>query len=357
MPGPAGFLRDLRHSLACGCVVVALPPHAPCGLRDALRSLVTAEGAISWVEVPKEDLALAPASALAFRLGLSSTPSGPTAPLELGRELNCSTVWVEPEDLAQTQAWLDFVRSLARSGRSEPAGSLGSVVLCAKATEVSRIEDDAGLEVLRWRGRVGPTDSLLWVHDLLGDDTSLSGQLRGAIALELGSFDLGLVEALARAPLGRLLDPVPLLLELSRPLPSTPGDPWATGAEDLWLGTRRSQACFLAAGEDVNEIQRLLWRAELSVVFPAVESKRLGIVGQLRSWLTGADEDLADLEIGKVCHLLRINQAPRARRVVPEALNELRKAMAHLEPVRAADLVQAGLVDATEFSEPRLRTG
>ena len=53
---------------------------------------------------------------------------------------------------------------------------------------------------------------------------------------------------------------------------------WELGIEDSIGGRRRPHSAFVALCGDGTEIDRRLWRAQLRVLFPAIEEVRLALL-------------------------------------------------------------------------------
>lgn len=253
--------------------------------------------------------------------------------------------------------WAEFLQRFAHACRAHSAGDCGQVVITVDGViSTGRVGDDPGLQVVRWERRLSRLDALIQVGQVMPYQgrSSLERDLRIAIAMELAGYDLAFAARLTAAPLGELLE-AKVLLEKEAGRRGWSGQPgkeaWAAGRVDEYDGQRFEHGASLAARGDTDGLRKRLWQAQLKVVFPALEERRLDIVHRFSKSLRpmetrfGYVDRIEDLEIS---HIL---EQVRRYRLGPEYvsklahMNELRKALAHLDPVRALDLVGAGLVD------------
>ena len=103
----------------------------------------------------------------------------------------------------------------------------------------------------------------------------------------------------------------------------------------------RSFACplHLAATGNRHEIDRRIWRAQLSSLFPWIEEHRLRIIDRYRKLLRVDDHlrtlhvtEIENIELGALRYQLR-QHIPRAELEHIEALAAMRNDLAHRKPV------------------------
>jgi hypothetical protein len=108
----------------------------------------------------------------------------------------------------------------------------------------------------------------------------------------------------------------------------------------------------LAALDEVAAVKLQVWRGEIAVLFPAIEEKRVALLPTLRTFLQapietplGRVETVEDLEIGQIWHQVRPSKLGAATKTIVMGLSNMRRAIAHVEPVDPVDLANAGFVD------------
>ncbi|HCF60850.1 MAG TPA: hypothetical protein DFS52_22970 [Myxococcales bacterium] len=351
LPGPSTFAAEIERLVQGGeSAAVVLPPGTPAGLGSLLGARARAEGRY-WYSLSPGNAQ--PIAALADLIALPP-PCGAQAPRELARALCATAVWIEGFSEERARPWVELLTDFATAARSEPAGAAGSLVLVLDPVTAVRCE--IGLRVLKWRGRVRREDALIHLADRSGNGNgSVEQQLRLAIAVELAGWDLELARRLAERSLPELLRPARILREevqardWRKPAPK---DRWAAGWSDHWRGSRFDHPAALALEGKDPELAQRVWKAELAVLFPLIEERRCALLPQLRPFLkapidtpTGRIETIEDLEIGQIWHQVRHSKLSAATKTRVMGLANMRRALAHVEPIDPGDLCHAGMVD------------
>jgi hypothetical protein len=113
----------------------------------------------------------------------------------------------------------------------------------------------------------------------------------------------------------------------------------------------------LAIRNDDAELRRRIWKAEVAVLYPFLEERRLHLLPRLRPYLRlpvettyGPVEDVYDLELGQLVHFLRGRNLPRELWRLLNVLTDMRHALAHLRPVPAEYLFVDELLRAPNTS-------
>ena len=365
LPGPAAFLDDVLGAIREGAnLVVQFPQHHLSGFGDAMRRSIRAGGELSFRELEATQAGAGPLEVVVQAQGWDGSEGfvqSATALANSERLAGC-LCWVTGVAAAAWPPWRDFLRQFAFASRAHAAGSCGQFCVDVVGEgPVDGLTNDPMLRCAPWRDRLSRIDAALHLGRLWSRNgrPPLERDLRVAVASELAGYDLEFAEKLAGSPLASLLAPHELLRQEADRRGwkgRMAANAWPTGRSDKWDGRQFEHPASVVAAAERDEIDRRIWRAELGVVFPALEERRIEIVRKMRHFLRpmhtefGYVERIEDLEIGAILHQVRTSKQGREWESRLENMNELRRALAHLEPVKAANLVGAGFVDPTAMA-------
>ncbi len=314
LPPLAGAPEGVVHALVARCRDLRDRRDIRCAAADCRPPAAILAAALDCP--PTLDALVAPAcdQRLAV-LDLALDPAGPDAP------------------------WPTFLRRFAQARRAAPG-------LCILVPDRPPALAGGDLPCAGdWREGLSRGDRVIWAEKHLPHGRSgLAAELAVALAVELCAWRLDLAAELARAGLD----------DLTRPL--------------AWLGRRRVEpaaepgrweACPLAlyrAGE-IRQLERRIWRAQLSVFFPMLEERRLELIDRHRKRLR-IDEHLLSLgvnsveeiELGALRFQLRsVLDRRDADRL--DVLSRLRNRLAHRQPGAPEDC-RAVLATAEPLPRP-----
>lgn len=202
-----------------------------------------------------------------------------------------------------------------------------------------------GLPLVAWNGRLRRIDVTIWadLHAPLERPEPLA-MLAAALAVDLCGWRLDLAAEIARARRQDLLDPFNWLkLRMGHA-----ASPCRLNGQGM--------ACPLALfeqGKD-DEIRGRIWRAQLTALFPWLETHRQRVIEQHRRLLRVDQHlhdlgvrDVSDLEFGALAWQLR-NRLGRAEVETIDTLAALRNDLAHRKAVRP-DFLDRALRNAQPF--------
>jgi len=365
LPGPSAFLDETVEALRAGAsLLVQFPEHALDGYREATRRAMGRDGLLSLTEVEAGTDEPLPAIAGAFDWEARAPWLRSPVILAESKRMEGHLVWVTGVGAEQWPAWRDFIERFSHACRAFHAGDCGQICLDLPGTlQAKDPATDPVLRHLAWRDRLSRLDVMLF----LGRGMVRAGrmpferELRMALAVEIAGFDLGLAASLVRAPLATLLAPVETLkTEAERRGWATRrvADGWSTGRQDNWEGRPFEHPASLAVDGRVDVIHHRVWRAELGVIFPILEEKRIEMVKKLGNKLKPMHTDFGyvsrveDLELGSIAYQVRKFQLGRSLEEKLVHMAELRNALAHMEPVKPENLVGVGLLDRSALAAP-----
>ena len=352
LPGPAlmtdRIVQDLRDRRS---VVL----HLPRGTTEAVRSAIGAR-------VHTHDLWL-------WRIATVEEQGSPIQQLgrsfdlpglvEIGdllteESLDGAIIWVEVNGELQWKAWRSFLLAFEHEARNaHERGPLFCIALTGDSDAMAPIKAP-GTVTRIWRGVFSRLD-LSFFASYLGSGRSgrggLEHRLRVAVVAEVAGFDLGAVEELVDMPLDVLLKPDAVLAQLAQRrgwTKETCENPnWSKGMCDVVEGRDFIHSAVLCAKGETVEIVRRIWRAEVAVLFPHIEDRRIELTGELSDLLEtrlpietpfGRIEDVADLEIGHISMLVRDARIPGRRKAFIASLARVRHCLAHLQAADEADV-------------------
>lgn len=316
LPGLARWLKDVVERLDHGLAILPTDPTRPPGLLEAVRSHLR----LNPVAVTAAAGA-APATAFAEVLGIPPTLDELLNPVFDQDVAIVSLGGVNTEDL---RAWSLF---LARFAAARAAGRSGPALLVAEPPW--GIDAPAQAVPAGWRLALRRGDRVIWAEEHLPPSREgLAADLAVALAVELCDWRLDLAAALVQSGIDDLAEPISWLSRRSEsPIQgSGPSCPLASLAEGR-----------------VDELSRRIWKAQLTALFPALESWRLEIVTMHRSRLRIDDHlrglgitSLDEIELGALRFQLRRSLTrPEADRL--DLFSRARNALAHRQPVDPED--------------------
>lgn len=355
LPGPSRFLETAVQRIAFdegGVVGLSLPALRPRRLIEALTRALEKNGALRVVTVNPSSTKVgrSPAHMLAAAAGASPGSIRSTADLLGSRDLANMIFIVDAVEAEAWSSWSIFLRSFR--GERLRAGRITapSVVIVAPRTlPTSEVAAVLGSDMLRWRSVVARADMQLYVDAVLGRPTGVAERTAAATIAEVACWDPNMVGELAALKLQDQIDPRGILTAASLPL----GYPsWSNGLVDIMDGAPHVHTLGLL--DSPKLLARRIWRAHVSVLFPAIEQVRQTFVRRYRAMLelhlpfdkpfangrVRTFVDPLDLEIADVSRFLQDDIGAWECRLLRDFAN-LRTSMAHIEPAQAWRLVRA----------------
>jgi hypothetical protein len=361
LPGPSRWLDGLVEALRAGRnLIVRLPEHCPGGLREALEQRVGSGGGWCWTPLwlnstaePNES----PAQVIGQRFGAKPAEALVDAvSLARGDLLIDQVIWLEGLNDRLWSTWYRFLARYADACRDRAPCDRGLFVACCRGSVGSNVKGgDVALSVHSFDGIASSLDMALWTAGVLQDRPyqPLERRLRVAVAVELAGTDAQLALELAVLDLKSLTKPAAFLTRLAQARgwdQIKDQEPcWHRGTSYRLDGHKQTSSALLSlqGAKGAQEIQRRIWKGQVSVLFPFLEQERVNLLDRLKPMLRlpfetpfGWVTDLWELELG---HLLqqvgrRVDGGLRRRL---HNLVSIRNALAHLEPASASEVHSA----------------
>jgi hypothetical protein len=319
LPGLGRWLDDLVRRLDHGVAVLPSDPSRPPGVQEALRAHLR----LHPVEI-RADTGQSPAATVAEAFATAPTLEALLNPV-LDEELAIvSLSAIGPYDLAPWSVFLERFAAARASGRVGPA------LLVTDIPADLAIPAEAMPQ--NWQKGLRRGDRVIWAEEHRpATRDGLAGELAVVLAVELCAWRLDLAASLVQASLDDLADPVAWL---------------SRRAEAPILGQETPCPLAILAGQRKSEIQQRVWKAQLTALFPEIESRRLEIAARHRGRLRLDDHlrglgvaSIEEIELGALRFQLRgYLTRPEAERL--DVLVRARNALAHRQPVHPEDALQ-----------------
>ena len=350
LPGPARFLRRVERSLRDGVsVVVRFPGRQLPGFREqALMALNQ-----SWYcAVFRPEPAIPPVESLRERFAPQLSTAWDPSLLDLckHKEFQGRLIWLDGLDGMVSDdwaAWKQFLGRYAQASRSMRGFERTLFVAVLEgAPPVEPPELDVTLTLHDWSGVVDEMDLLFLAYERLGD-RNVVRTMRSLLATtvaRVAAWDVETAERLLNEEKEVILNPRSMLRSFAREKSWTPDTPvrWDLGTASK---DGSSHAALASLDEPPREIRRRIWAAQLSVLLPAIDRRRIEIIEEhyeqlaVRLKLEGSEtDDPLDLDVGKLTHLInRPGFDDAIYRQISE-MNSWRNDLAHLKPLDARAL-------------------
>jgi hypothetical protein len=335
LPGPSRFLGDCRrllHDRRSFFVVVPGPLHPP----DLRHSMLDGHKAEHWYEADLEDFdAAVPPDGIASQLhrlfGLEGDErDSHVASFVTSKELEGVFIWLDARraSKAGVDGWCSFLSEFTKIAKDLEVWRRPTVVTaCAAATLGRQTVSELPVGAVSWRGRLRRIDTEVYVAERQCDLTIDVDPVIAASVVEIGAFDLELVDSLLEHWDGDPHCMQTMLAEYAEGrgwcedrireakgaegsaaslLDDELSDAWSVGAVDVWDS---STVRLHAALQDEQATSSALWRAQLRTLFPLIEKQR----ARLSLWAAehpllsglGSREEILEMELSLLAPEIR----------------------------------------------------
>ena len=344
--GPAKFIQsaveDLQHGVSC---IVDIPPFFPSDLIFNIEKDLNRDGRMHTVVVPlgtfntnsEIQITRNLVELIALRIedatDLNALVAGTMDYVFIYDFQDSGSCW------KTLKSWIvRFLRQVHKLPESERPTFFLTI-----PEHFSMIESDVGLRHVSWKKLVRETDVRHYVDDIeeLNESNCFLNRVRKSIIVELGRTDLELVGYLCRFSLIQILEAELLLRRFRQESSWMQANNlfWDSQAKLRWDDRDESHSCYLESTNQLSEIKRRIWKAQIVSVFPFLESRRCEIVQRIRDYLpksfqsvTGEIKDVESLELGEIMYELSKLKRPPPILSEVRHLRAIRHELAHLRP-------------------------
>jgi hypothetical protein len=350
LPGPSSFMHQITEDLRDGIsVVIKVNDTSPKNILGAIKEIVAHE-CLSWSHLEK--ITSDPLNDL-FAIFEPSRSAGEI--ISLSRLLTLprfqsSIIAIHLKTNENWRRWMPFIEEFAYFSRSQnPLLRSQLLVVIDQTVAENTPRSDLLLSVYDSQ-LVSLTDTKIYTICRIAKKGNLGirDQLAAAIAAELSQWDLTLSEILCEAPLALLLNPRKVLFDYAKelhwdklPFPNDKEKLRGKGIYCTWSDKEEEHSAFLALRRADNILGQRIWRAQVSILFPLIEMRRLEIVSKyeylfdLPHYLPegGVITDYADLDWGNICYQMDAKRSLVDDEIYNEAkaLKIARNMLAHME--------------------------
>lgn len=365
LPGPENFLEHIAEDLWDGkSIYLRVPHNEPWGLKAYLKEELPDRESVEWRDLNLSYLAEDAGHPVNLLYDVFLPEARPdvirnTIGLVKEMDFHGKIIWIDGMAPDYWTAWEPFLHEYADLCRNIPAYERTRFIVLLSGEMAAREPRTSIAATVRdWRDMVGKLDMQLYCSSLLKRRRLSSFQKTLAVHLiaQLAQWDQRLADWLCDCELGELFEPIPLLRKFAAELGWDADSPasWPIGTLNDYEGKTQRHSAYLAALGEEDHLERRVWEAQLSVLFPYIEEQRLHLVEALGPALEVpfTNErgyviyDKLDLEIGHIEYQMRSMPTvdERLKRSVND-LRRLRNILAHMNPVRTKDI---GLVETLE---------
>ena len=350
LPGPARFLRRVERSLRDGVsVVVRFPGKQLPGFRE--RALMVLHQ--SWhCAIHRPEPAISPIESLRERFAPQLSTAWDPSLLDLckDKEFQGRLIWLDGLDDMVTDdwfAWKQFLGRYAQASRSVTGFERTLFVVVLEGTPPAEPPArDVTLTLHDWSGVVDEMDLLFLAYQRLGDRNVVQTMrsLLATTVAQVAAWDIETAERLLNEETKVILNPSSMLRSFAREKSWTSDTPvrWDLGTASM---DGSPHAALASLDDPPREIRRRVWAAQLSVLLPAIDRRRIKIIEEhyeqlaVRLELEGNGTDNPfDLDIGNLTHLINRPGFDDAIYRQVTDLNSWRNDLAHLKPLSARAL-------------------
>ncbi len=369
-------MADVIETVRAGInVVIGLPEHIPESLRSVIRSSMDDGERLSFeaIDVSSEK-DLDPLGILFSRF-VSDRRRRPALTCEdLCREeaFAGKLVWIDGLSIDSWLGWRAFIEEYSHACRS--LGIIFRTKICIVLRGELALQppkEDVCLRNLAWKGKVSWYDIFLYTS-IAFRNSALPDLVKGtaiSICSKLALWDPAVVDLLSQQDdTEKIFSPNDILKEISLSR-NWYGDSqegvkpcWHNGSLDFVDGYAQVHSALLACLPDDRRVMNRLWSAQVGVILPFVEERRIELVEALAPFLKvpfttrfgETIKDVRDLEIGHI--ELQLANSDEGfdwdlLRFVGK-LREMRNALAHGEPVELAALESDELMEYRRILKP-----
>lgn len=305
-------------------------PFDPQSLARAIGDLIRDQGLDALCEIDSSQ----PPESLCHHLqnkfeSIASTVDG----FAFGLNYAVILAWNVGEASALAGDLVSFAKSCAVRGETS-----APVVIIVSRTPIDHCVQPIW-EKLEARGILGPHDGVGFAAGAGRGIHTFEHRLKTSVAVEVGAWDLDIIERILSMPTHRATRPDAHLAAWTDPRADAwRGDrpSWTAGSLDDWGGEASIHALYLAANKP-SLLTKRVWRGQVAVLFPWLEEYRQAVIRAYRSKLRPDDlsygDDVDTLDWGPVCWQLGRAGIDRRALDAVHAGRKLRNDLAHGRPV------------------------
>jgi len=357
LPGPKSYMERIGRSLIEGQNVIAIIPEGEIrGLKDAVCEWIVETRPFKNLNLdnisnPKASPARYIHELFDRRVDASTVFNARTL-----TQLNLFggyAVWVEniaEEDLTN---WFRFLESYQHACQCHDSYNRGTICIAIPShINKSLPKCDIALVTHSWNNAVDRFDISTYINYYNSDKNcnSLLRRLKTVLISELSLTDRQLASTLISYNLNELIDNTLEILsqnahEKGWTLDQCKNPTCDNGTLVHIEGSLLVHSSALAILDNHQTIERRIWTAQVSVLFPALEQARISLLNELDGFLTvpfltefEKIDKIEGLELGHIWHQIKNKVLPSRLRTLIYQLLQIRINLAHLTPLKYSSI-------------------
>ncbi|OQX01538.1 MAG: hypothetical protein BWK80_59740 [Desulfobacteraceae bacterium IS3] len=364
LPGPQCFIQNIVQDMRDGRnVIICLPEHSPERLALAVRESLDEEGGWERIDYQNSLESLPVDFLYQYYVNDCQAEENRTIPNLFSHDgIRGKIIWLDGISAVSWTLWREFIIRYESVCRG--MSILGRTVFCIPLKGISTIQmpgEEVCLSVRKYTGISDSIDMLIYASHLTRTFgfSGVKAKLVPVIISKISLWDAHLAESLSRQSFETLLSPSEFLKKtaIERGWLNEEGEIiaplWELGMKDIFEGEECLHSSILINETETSELQRRLWSAEVSVLYPYIEEQRQIILNHLKRFLSvpyttrfgEVITDIKDLEIGHIEAVLSNNSSFRDREMRKRIsdLRKMRNDLAHLIPIESTQFLSEAI--------------
>lgn len=346
LPGVTIFTEQVIETLRYGSTaVICLPKHVPDGIQNLIASEI--KEMMVWSVYDPNLSDFAPHIQLYDQFVNNDDELRNVNTLAINEKFQQQCIWIEGfENNEQWTAWKSFFERYELASRN--VDSYERTIFCVLLRGdfcIHAPKEELFLSVHKWEKVLDSSDMLYFATQCFSNSTIDSFYLELAIQIttKIAIWDYDVYIQLAK--LNSLEDILALEKNLeilanerqwNQPIPELKVEQWCLGFYDH----DQLSPIIYNVQNNTHYIKRLLWSAELHILFPLIEETRLTIIEKFSVVLEKFKDkksSIYDIEIGFLYKIIKENISlfnnNKSLKSLTYKLKEIRNQLAHLDPV------------------------
>lgn len=264
--------------------------------------------------------------------------------------------WIKDKDITRQIKWIKFINNYHYKSRKidEHVRSIFCIVVKDYINEFTLPDEDVCLSIFKWNNVLSDYEMNFFIHSFIEEEDldSVSKLLKVELITCLAIFDPRLAEYLNNFSINELLNPIEILKQFGQErgwkvdIEYTKNELFQLGIVNYVDCEEKFHSSFIALKDDLKEIDRRLWMAQIKVIFPYIEDQRRLILEEIKDllripFITSDSRTISnwqDLELSHIyVQMITYNGFNKELTQKVKKLKDLRNKLSHLEPINQWD--------------------
>ncbi len=346
LPGSKKFISNIINSITNGKnVIMCFPNDVLQGEKNVIQNKLN--DAVNWYDFNIVSDSVPVYALYDTYIDVAEDEFRNINNLAVNMQFQKKFIWVTGITSKDTwRKWSDFIVKYERSSRT--VDSFDRTIFCIQVTGELALDlpdEDVCLSIHKWENIIQPIDMLFFASHCFSDTLIDSRYLDLAINIstKIAKWDATLYQRLANEPIESILNPQDFLLRIAlekqwvdKHQSSSQELKWAMGQYD----NGSDHSLLYRLNNNDHYIDKLVWNAQLHVLFPYIEEIRITIINKYANVLDklkDKKDHVYEIEMGFLNKILRENPElfNNNERLIEltRRLMKMRHSLAHLSKV------------------------